>query len=677
MSLLSVVGVADGPVVHWPFEDSFDGTVAESVSGIKDRIKGKYKFIPGLKKEALRFDGFTTSVTREAAKAPKLGDSFTIEAWVALGAYPWNWVPIVSQADFGKRGYYFGIDSQGRFGFCFAAGGKWHECKTDVRAELKDRVGPKVDLELRKWYHLAVVFSGGKVSLYKNGSSVASLVVEGKIEYAPEFDVLIGRNREAMAPTHPVRDWATYPSWYSYDGLIDEVKMYYRVLSVKEIGATYNAHKEAKKPRLEERRFPSVESTGRFGAFYTKLKYYKQWDELWPVSDVTDIVVQFDEHPINVMFWRGSRYSPCWVTENGKWMADQSREVGSNWNLKKGPRTAMPTGCCEHMSDAQCRHSHVRVIENTDARVVVHWRYALLDVLYRQAGVDPVSGWGYWADELYTIYPDGVGVRHVLPGRGGWQETIFLNEPGTRPEDNCELEAITLVNLEGESKSYSWEKGYPKFDLADPVIQMTILKSQYKPFLIFLPGSGMSVFNVEVRPDYSHFPWWNHWPVAQVISDGRHCQAADRAASSSLVWGDPKGEAALYGLTNKPAVELLALAKSWSSPPLVIAKGIGAVDLDVGVEYDYKQRAFVVRKDKDGAVEFEILASEDSPVFNPCFVVESWGGADAEVKINGRSIKRGKDLRIGHHHTLDGTNLIVWIKAESTKPMTVSLRPKK
>jgi hypothetical protein len=187
----------------------------------------------------------------------------------------------------------------------------------------------------------------------------------------------------------------------------------------------------------------------------------------------------------------------------------------------------------------------------------------------------------------------------------------------------------------------------------------------------------MSVFNVEVRADYSHFPWWNHWPVAQVISDGRHCQAADRASSSSLVWGDPKGEAALYGLTNKAAVDLLSLAKSWSSPPLVIAKGIGAADVDVGVEYDYKQRAFVVSKDKEGGVEFEILASADSPVFNPCFVVERWGGADVEVKINGRSINRGKDLRIGHHHTLDGTNLIVWIKAEATEAVTVSLRPKK
>jgi hypothetical protein len=208
----------------------------------------------------------------------------------------------------------------------------------------------------------------------------------------------------------------------------------------------------------------------------------------------------------------------------------------------------------------------VRLIENNDARVVINWRYALIDTLYRQTGVDEVTGWGLWGDEVYTIYPDGVGVRHVLPGQGGWQETIFFNEPGTRPEDNCELEAITLVNLKGESRSYSWEKGYPKFDLAKPMIQMTNLKSKYRPFLIFRPDSRMSVFNVEVRPEYSHFPWWNHWPVAQVASDGRHAQAADRAAHSSLVWGRPRGGAAIYGLTNKPAVSLLPLARSWNNP---------------------------------------------------------------------------------------------------------------
>lgn len=231
-------------------------------------------------------------------------------------------------------------------------------------------------------------------------------------------------------------------------------------------------------PDIPPRRFPTISPTGEFGATYAKLTYYDEWDALWRSGQYSDVVVQFDEHPIKVMFWRGSRYSACWVSENGKWMADQSRETGENWDAPIDPYL-VPTGCCEHMSDTQCRHSHVRIIENHDARVVVEWRYALIDVRYRQSGVDPVTGWGFWGDEYYYIYPDGVAVRHVLPGEGGWQETIFFNEPGTRPEDNVELEAVTLVNLKGDTHTYSWEHGYPEYDLREPIIQMTNMKSTY------------------------------------------------------------------------------------------------------------------------------------------------------------------------------------------------------
>ena len=88
------------------------------------------------------------------------------------------------------------------------------------------------------------------------------------------------------------------------------------------------------------------------------------------VGEHLDVVVQFDDLPIKTMFWRGTRYSACWVTENGKWMADQSRETGNNWFLGEGSRDDMPTGCIEHMSDVQCRSSRVSIIESTAGSLV-------------------------------------------------------------------------------------------------------------------------------------------------------------------------------------------------------------------------------------------------------------------------------------------------------------------
>ncbi len=655
------------PAMWWRFEREKGPATTEETGKIKDKITGNFKYVGGVSGNGLRFDGFTTSIVRDAEKMPKLKDAFTIEAWVALGAYPWNWCPIVSQSEDGKSGYYFGIDSQGYFGLRGSVNGKWIECRSQQSS------GFQVGLELRRWYHIAAVFDPALgIKLFQNGEAAGSLDIKGKVDFARDLDVLIGRNREPMAPTHPVRTWATFPSWYSLDGIVDEVRIYNSALSGKEIRREYENNRPKSKPDIAPRPFPTVPDTDRFGAFYTKLKYYEQWDALWPVSDKADLVVSFDEHPINVMFWRGSRYSPCWVTENNKWMADQSRETGENWNAPKS-RWEVPTGCCEHMSDAQCRFSHVRLIESNDARVVVHWRYALIDVLYRQSGVDPATGWGYWGDEMYTIYPDGVGIRHVLPGVSGWQETIFFNAPGTRPEDNCQLEAITLVNLKGQSKSYSWEKGFPKFDLDKPLIQMTNLKSKYRPFMIFRPGSKMGVFGGEVRREYSHFPWWNHWPVAQVISDGRHAQAPDRMAHSSLAWGGPVDNVAIYGMTNKPAVSLVKLARSWIDPAKLKVKSDGFVSEG----YDFTQRAYKVSsKEGSGVLEFELAASNESPLVNPAFVIKNWGVKDVTLKINGKKVKRGKDFRFGHRHTLEGSDLVIWLKTEAVKPVSLSIARK-
>jgi len=651
----------DGLVAWWNFDSIKDTKTEEAISGAKDEIRGNFKYVNGSAGKGLRFDGFTTSLVRQSPESPKLNDAFTIEAWIALGAYPWNWCPIVSRSEEEKAGYYLGIDSQGHVGFRLAIDGKWYECKSQNIPELK------VGLELRKWYHIAGVYDSKKgITVYIDGKKAAALTVTGKVNFAEDVDLLIGRNHKKMVPTHPVRDWATYPSWYSFDGIIDEIKIFNRSLSVEEITTAFESGKPQQKPDIPQRRFPTVPSSGLFGAFYTKLKYYEEWDALWPMGDYSDIVVQFDEYPIKVMFWRGTRYSPCWVTENGKWMADQSRETSENW----GKRWDGPTGCCEHMSDAQCRNSHVRLIESSDARVVIHWRYAQQDVLYRQSHVDPDTGWGDWADEYYTIYPDGVGVRYVASGRGGWQETIFLNEPGTVPEDNCELEAITIVNSDGQSQTVSWENGYPKFNLDEPIIQMTNLKSKYRPFMIFRPKSKMRVFNVEVRPEYSHFPWWNHWPVAQVASDGRHAQAPDRATHSSLVWGDPKGNAALYGMTKEPAVSLVSLAKSWISPAELKVSG----DKFASEGYDYKRRAYVVDcKEPRNGLDFQLTGSAETPIVNPCFVIKNWGQNDAVLKVNGKIIKRGKDFRYGHRHRIQGSDLVVWMKMTEMKPVNVEI----
>ncbi|MEI6675654.1 MAG: hypothetical protein WCO57_10790 [Verrucomicrobiota bacterium] len=62
-----------------------------------------------------------------------------------------------------------------------------------------------------------------------------------------------------------------------------------------------------------------------------------------------------------------TNYIPQWVTENGIWYNNQFVER-SSVGLKE------TTGCVEPMSDKQCRYLQVRIIQDNDARKIIHWR---------------------------------------------------------------------------------------------------------------------------------------------------------------------------------------------------------------------------------------------------------------------------------------------------------------
>ncbi len=656
---------SEGLVAWWPFDDE---TAIDHVSRTRDRILGTGKFMPqGVENGCLRFDGFTTLVQRKAEAVPKLSSNLTFSVWVALGAYPWNWTPILSQQRDFKTGFDFGLDYKRRFGLQLAVGGKWIKCISDK------------PLGMRRWYHLAATYNPKQgVTLYLDGQPAGRLEVTGQVSFAPDVDLHIGRNHKKMLPVKRVREWAKFPSWWSHDGMLDNVRIHDRALSAMEIQDMYQKEETDQAPNMPARKFPDVSGgLKRFGGYSANLKYYEQWDALWQMAGQPDVVVKFDESPVSMVFWKGTHFSPCWVTENGKWMADQSLETGVWPDKFDDPDYQGAVGCSEHMSDTECRFTFAKIVENNDARVVVHWRYAMTDCNLKFVTYDEVAGQGQWGDEFYTIYPDAVATRYVA----GWypkrrdnadQETIFLSEPGTRPEDNCQLDAVTLVGLQGQSKTYSWEGGFPKFDVDNPVIQMVNLKADYKPYMVLGNNSKLWVFSGEVRKEYSHFPWWNHWPVARTHSDGRYAEAPDRAAHSSLVQTTSSNGMYLYGMTNKPAKTKLALAKSWIAPAKMEVASPGYVSRG----YDPRQRAYVLKSSKQGRrLKLTLSGSKQSPVHNPAFVIEGWGQNRAVLSVNGQVMPWGKDVRLGHRYRLDRCDLIIWLKHDSTEETAISLTP--
>ena len=146
------------------------------------------------------------------------------------------------------------------------------------------------------------------------------------------------------------------------------------------------------------------------------------------------------------IFWRGAGDIPMIVNEKEQWY---SNEFNETWGRSGGQ------GCQEPMSDKESFFNHVRVIENTPARVVVQWRFPLVDVHHIIANCNPATGWGDWSDWYYYIYPDGVAVKKMHlwtdgPRNHEWQESMAILGPNQHPEQVLETDpALILADLDG------------------------------------------------------------------------------------------------------------------------------------------------------------------------------------------------------------------------------------
>lgn len=653
------------PVAWLKFDEGKGDTTIESVAQHAIEIAGhKSLWKKGMSGTALHFDGYNTVLELPDSDAPKLSDMVTLEAWISIGAYPWNWTPVIQKGD--ESGFYLGISGHGHPGFKIMAGDVWEELDSDFF------------LERNTWYHLVGTYNGdkGEMKLYVDGNEVTGKKVGREFIVITDHPIKIGKGKN-MKPIDPVRE-NTFIDSYSFDGLIDELKIYDRSLTPDQVKQTflfYNKNMAQKNnPDMEIRKLPEFHAPGKFGAHYTKLRFYEIWDNLWRFSGHPDVVVTFDELPTQFVFWRGTGYIPMMVNENGQWY---SNEFNETWNTSGGQ------GCQEPMSDKEAYTNHVRIIENTAARTVVHWRYPLLDVLHVFANVNEETGWGDWADWYFYIYPDGVAVKKMHLWTHGerdheWQESMAIFGPNQHPEDIIETDvALTMVDLDGNLVEYSWEDGPPDNveKPKDKVIQHINYKADYDPVTIG-NFTGSNVYGGELTP-YAVFPTWNHWPVAQMPSDGRYASFPDRTAHSSLThvflptfaedFGDtPYQQKILMEAMLKTSPEnLIPLAKSWLNPPaLTNLNGCKSKG------YDRTQRAFLINATQKN-ISLMVDASKDHPVINPAFVIKNWiSNSPASLAVNGKGMTSGPNVRQGIIRDTDGSwSLIVWFKMEVTEPV--------
>jgi hypothetical protein len=656
------------PLRWWKFDEGLEpnnNETEEVNTGASCMIGGVDSYWrSGVSGSCLSFDGYTNKVTLAAEMLPVITDDFSIEAWIAPQEYPWNRAGIVDHDQDKKAGYSLSINHIGQISLYALVDGSWVGLCT------------KEPVDLLKWTCVTGVFKKDEgFSIYFNGELAGTKKITGNIADAINHDLYIGMAHEKAPPWAYERNITkSYLSNMVFSGLIDEVRLFDRALDESEILSGYLNCKPENPKVLDFWVLPAGEDIpDKFGATYTNLKCSPEWDGLWRFGDHADIVVAFDNIPCRFVFWRGTNYLPSIVTEPGP---------KGIWNSDQGPEDYTDQ-CYEHMSDKTCRYSHVRLIENTEARVVVHWRNASVGVGYDWLEVDE-EGWGLWTDEYWYMYPDAVSVRYQVSGRLAdfkdiqTQQNELLSQPGTRPEDIISYDAITLSNIKGETEVWNYSTGVPY--RKGPAIEenrnlvFMNLNSEYKHFNIGEIGSRYVPYSqwesMRMAPGHTKYNAWNHYPFGLLPSDGTVATGIDRVSSSCIgtLYGlhhqldDGRVDMYnIYGITNLPAAGLRDLNRSWNYAAALT--GLSGAESN---GYEKGQRAYVLAK-KSGSVSFSLEGSEDSPILNPCFVIRNWGSdSKARIKINNKNQTADSKIKQGIIRDTDGTKtLIIWIDQKS------------
>jgi len=410
------------------------------------------------------------------------------------------------------------------------------------------------------------------------------------------------------------------------------------------------------------------------------------------------VEVFFDLLPTSMRFNMPSY--PCMVTEN-------NIQYSNCYTETYEPR--IRGGSFEVNMDRRNTYARMWIESQNDARIVVRARGALSDRDDNIAHTDIPSnspyGLGDWVDEWYYIYPDAVHVRHVKIYTGlaprsrpfgfdreppsvvhEFMESTVFGAVGHVPTDDIEIEALTLIRIAGKHTEIQLPKGesttisykpYPKDfgDFSDANILVINLKSKYKPFTIALP------YGIRIQPYWPEddlpfvFQTWGRPPERGYATAFGHILNFWHYKRSNNVIENVY----LSGMTDakNPADELAPLAWSWIQAPKLRMEGLKpSYDKEI---YDQAQKAYILRTAKinePSPLNFT-LEADDEPLFirNPVFIVKDWGNADVSIKIDGKTLKQGKDYRIGYEKPYPASDLIVWVKKSTDKSMNISISP--
>ena len=172
---------------------------------------------------SLFFDGQTSYVSVPTDNQLNIEDDLTIEAWIypmAFGATSAMGSIVCKHGwTMGEYGYVLRCGGNGELSFTIS--GMKNNGTPQGWQEVES---PSSSLQLNVWQHVAATYDGSKMRLYIDGNLVKTKNYKGKINCSQDYKLKIGRVADAAAGN------GRY-----FEGKIDEVRIWHRVLSQSEI----------------------------------------------------------------------------------------------------------------------------------------------------------------------------------------------------------------------------------------------------------------------------------------------------------------------------------------------------------------------------------------------------------------------------------------------------------
>jgi PKD repeat protein len=222
------LNINDGLVSHWDFNEGSGSTLRDCTNSHNGTIFGEAEWTNGISGNSLKLDGLDDFIRVPNHIDFDFVTTHTISAWIYFNDLP-QWQTIIAKTDGSsqRKGWDLCIDGVNQR-LCI-----WYISSSNNYVHYFSEC-----LSSEGWTHIALTYSpsldlGNKVKFFINGvESIVNYEQVGSFDEVGtnDFDVCIG-NYNGGSGLYPL------------NGKIDEIRVYERVLDLKEIEFIYNLHK--------------------------------------------------------------------------------------------------------------------------------------------------------------------------------------------------------------------------------------------------------------------------------------------------------------------------------------------------------------------------------------------------------------------------------------------------